>query len=441
MYLNARLILLIGVGAAPIWAQATPKPVYTAVYYSTSKTSEPGGIAESAPGLFYLNAGGVEVFSLAPSGRATVVAPFSSPPYQVGSIPGAVAANGLLYSSVQQAGSGNIFSVGPTTGTEKLYASSGYALIPVAGSLPDGNLFGLAGSASGSTYYLVNVDVAGNVTPFYTFPSTDRYPGVPIYGADGNFYGVAQPYTTGQNAYMYKVTPAGTAVTVANLPFLMTDFTGQGLVLQGTDGNFYGVQSTGLGCSKGDPHGGVYQLTPAGQYTLLHDFGVCGNGIVNSLIEGSDGNLYGAIQGDSTLFSLTKAGEYKALFSPSNGATQGLCPCRLIQGSDGKIYGSALGGGPGGFGVVFSLDVGLPPPAPQALKFAPQSGPPGTRVRIWGSNLLGASVGFGGLPGGSVAASGPNYLWATVPEGATTGPITVTTPGGTVVTKVNFIVE
>jgi uncharacterized repeat protein (TIGR03803 family) len=428
-------------GVAPILLQAASEPVYTAIYYSTSKTSEIIGIAEGAPGLFYLNAGAVEVFSLGPGGRATIVAKFSSPPYEVGSIPGVVAANGLLYSSVSQASSGEIFSVGPTADTMTTYPVGNYALTPVAGSLPSGQLFGIAYNYSNGSNNLAIIDTSGGVASFYMFPSTDRYPGVPIYGADGNFYGVAQPNTVGQNAYLYKATPTGTATTVATLPFLMTDFVGQGAVLQGSDGNFYGVQSTGLGCSKGNPHGGVYKLTPDGQYTVLHDFGVCGNGIVNSLLEGSDGKLYGAIEGNSELFSLTKSGEYEALFAPSNGTTQGLCPCRLIQGSDGKIYGSAEGGGPGGFGVVFSLDVGLPPPAPQALKFAPQSGPPGTRVRIWGSNLLGASVEFGSFPGVSVAAAGPSYLWATVPEGATTGPITVTTAGGTVVTRADFTVE
>jgi hypothetical protein len=40
-----------------------------------------------------------------------------------------------------------------------------------------------------------------------------------------------------------------------------------------------------------------------------------------------------------------------------------------------------------------------------------------------------------------VTNSGPNYVWATVPAGATTGPITVTTPGGTFTTEATFTVE
>jgi hypothetical protein len=256
MIRNPFLALFVAIGATATGSYAASKPTYRVVYYATNKTSDLVGIAEGAPGVFYLNAGSVEIFSVA-GGRATILASFSSPPYEVGSGPGAMADNGLLYSSVSQAGSGNIFSVGPTAGTMTTYPPSIYALAPVAGGLPSGSLFGMAGSVSGNTNYLATVDTNGNVTPFYTFPSTDRYPGVPIYGSDGNYYGVAQPYATGQNAYLYKVTPSGTATTVATLPFVMTAFPGGGLVLQGSDGNFYGIQSTGLGCSGSNQHGAV----------------------------------------------------------------------------------------------------------------------------------------------------------------------------------------
>jgi hypothetical protein len=64
----------------------------------------------------------------------------------------------------------------------------------------------------------------------------------------------------------------------------------------------------------------------------------------------------------------------------------------------------------------------------------------GTKIRIWGYNLLSASVQFNGVASTAVTNSGPNYVYATVPEGATTGPITITTPGGTVATKANFTV-
>jgi hypothetical protein len=65
----------------------------------------------------------------------------------------------------------------------------------------------------------------------------------------------------------------------------------------------------------------------------------------------------------------------------------------------------------------------------------------GTNVRIWGQNLLSAAVQFNGVAAATVSNSGPNYVWATVPAGAITGPITVATPGGTETTQASFTVQ
>ena len=101
-----------------------------------------------------------------------------------------------------------------------------------------------------------------------------------------------------------------------------------------------------------------------------------------------------------------------------------------MLGSDWIIYGTAQGAGSTGTGAgstgtgagaIFALDAGLPKPRPWAKKFGPQSGPVGTQVRIWGQNLLSASVQFNGVPTVAVSSSGPNYVWATVQVGATTG--------------------
>jgi hypothetical protein len=62
-------------------------------------------------------------------------------------------------------------------------------------------------------------------------------------------------------------------------------------------------------------------------------------------------------------------------------------------------------------------------------------------VRIWGHNLLSAAVEFNGVAAATVSNSGSNYVWATVPAGATTGAITVTTPGGTGTTQASFTVQ
>jgi hypothetical protein len=434
-----RNVLVLSLMSASSLQCAAPAATYTVVAYLSAQNQAPIGIVEGAPGLFYTLAGNVS--SVTSKGVVTTLATFPDPPYIQQSAPGATASNGLLYSSVEQvinSGSGNAFSVATTAASEHTYSTQSIAPT-IVGNLPGGELFGTAYNFSVEGNGLATISLNGSVTTIYQFPSTERLTLKPIYGSDGNYYGTSEP-SSGGTAYLYQVTPAGVFSKVATLPFGITGFLGGGTVLQGTDGSFYGIQSTSPGCSSSNQHGGVYKLTPSGQYTLLHDFGVCTPGVVNSLIQGSDGKLYGSTQA-SVLFSLTTSGEYQVLFHTTNGNAQGVCQCTLVQASNGIIYGTALGGGPGGYGLIFALDAGLPAPIPQALQFSPQSGSAGTKVRIWGYHLLQASVTFNGVPSTGVSSSGPNYVWATVPTGASTGPITVTTPGGVSTTTGSFAVE
>ena len=252
---------------------------------------------------------------------------------------------------------------------------------------------------------------------------------------DGNYYGFT--LTDPGVGSVVQATPSGTATTLYS--FAPSNFT-RGAVpaplLMAEDGNLYGSIATG----GANGTGMIYKLTPSGQFTLLHSFekGKYVTG-PTTLIEASDGNIYGDTQGNegSQIFRITKSGQY----TPLSGLGSLGCNCWLLQGSDGVIYGMASTGGAYGYGGVFALDAGLPKPAPQALKFGPGRGPVGTRVRIWGYNLLQASVLFGGVPATTVSNSGPDYVWATVPVGATSGPITVTTPGGTSATQASFTVN
>ena len=80
---------------------------------------------------------------------------------------------------------------------------------------------------------------------------------------------------------------------------------------------------------------------------------------------------------------------------------------------------------------------------PTLTRFAPPSGPIGTLVKLDGTNLLNATaVAFNGVPSivTQMNAAGTSFS-AAVPPGATTGPITVTTPGGTATTSTAFVVS
>jgi hypothetical protein len=70
--------------------------------------------------------------------------------------------------------------------------------------------------------------------------------------------------------------------------------------------------------------------------------------------------------------------------------------------------------------------------APVLSSFAPTSGSPGTVVTLTGQNLAGAiQVSFNGVAAASYTVVSATQLTATMPSGASSGPIRVTTPGGT----------
>jgi len=78
--------------------------------------------------------------------------------------------------------------------------------------------------------------------------------------------------------------------------------------------------------------------------------------------------------------------------------------------------------------------------APTITSFSPTSGPVGATVTINGTNFTGAtSVKFNGVTGTFIVNSATK-ITATVPTGATTGRITVTTPGGTATSTSDFTV-
>ncbi len=101
--------------------------------------------------------------------------------------------------------------------------------------------------------------------------------------------------------------------------------------------------------------------------------------------------------------------------------------------------GTAMGGetitvtAPGGSTPSSSqFTVVLPPPV--VSSFSPGSGPVGTVVTITGSGLTGATaVMFGSLQASTFTVNSDTGITATVPVGATTGTISITTAGGTAI--------
>ncbi len=142
-----------------------------------------------------------------------------------------------------------------------------------------------------------------------------------------------------------------------------------GPLVQGTDGNLYGVTETGGNTNSVCPQpesgtigagcGSVYKVTPAGQLTELYEFCSqtdCVDGAypIGSLVLGTNGNFYGTtfIGGASnqgTVFEITPAGKLTTLYSFCSLAncTDGALPNGgLVEGANGNFYGTTeIGGG------------------------------------------------------------------------------------------------
>ncbi len=76
---------------------------------------------------------------------------------------------------------------------------------------------------------------------------------------------------------------------------------------------------------------------------------------------------------------------------------------------------------------------------PTISTIAPSNSAPGTRVSIKGNNYIGTTaVTFNGTPAAAVVVTNNTSIGALVPPGVTSGPIRVTTPGGTATSAANF---
>ena len=297
-----------------------------------------------------------------------------------------------------------------------------------------------AGSGISTAY---SVTSGGLFTLLHTFTSAEGqsvYGGL-VQGSDGNFYGVSAQGGANGLGTIFKMTPAG-AVTVLH-SFNGTDGNASYWpLIQATDGNFYGVTYLGGAFNEGV----IFKITPGGTYSVLHSLdNASGDGQSpnSSLVQASDGKLYGVTaQGPSgvfgTIFNVTTTGTFKLLhtFSGGDGENPG---SPLIQNTNGILYGTTTGGGStacnGGCGVFYSLNMGLGGFA----TLSPALGKEGAKIGILGQGFGSSSVvKFGGTQATTVTRSGTTYLTATVPAGALTGAVTITTGTTTLTSSQHF---
>ena len=361
--------------------------------------------------------------------------------------------DGMLYgttSSGGASGNGEVFSLNPKTmAITVLHTFSGSD-----GANPQAPLaLGPGGRYYGTTFAggSINNGTVFSITSSGTFISLHSFSGAdganPIgggltLGSDGALYGVTFGGGNVGRGTIFRITASGTLTK-------LYDFDGTnganpyGTLLLAADGNMYGTTSGDV------TFGTVFRLTQAGVVTVLHSFDA-GDDPSAGLVQATDSKLYGTTfhggaQGYGAIFSITTGGTFATLYSfPVFDYVHGENPYGLMLHTNGKFYGMTIDGGTShncdfsdspGCGTVFSLDVGLGP----FVKFEVPYGKVGSVAQILGTGLTGATaVSFNGIPASSFKLILDTFMTATVPEGATTGRVTVTTPTGTLTSNVKF---
>jgi uncharacterized repeat protein (TIGR03803 family) len=225
----------------------------------------------------------------------------------------------------------------------------------------NGNLFG-ATEEGGSNGFgtLFQMTTAGALVTQFSFSSNNgAYPEAALtIGADGNLYGTtSQGGTKGGFGTFFHLSQSG---GFSNL--FSFDYTNgsnpYGALVQGANGNFFGTTLSG-GTNGG--WGTIFEITPAGNLTVLHSFDdTNGASPYAGLVLAANGSFYGTtsaggVSNNGTIFVITPAGSFSNLFSFSglNGASP-FGP--LIQCVDGSFYGTTELGGTNttnNYGTVF----------------------------------------------------------------------------------------
>lgn len=470
---QVRVIVLAVACAAAAYAQTL-----SVLYNFGTKTGDPynpqnsGIIAQGRDGNMYSTSpnGGTlcffcgAVFNVPTSGALSTIYSFTSASggtFPLGGL--TLGVDRSFYGTTETGGKfnqGTLFKITSTGTLTSLYDFATIQYPKLDGLYPrsppvrgrDGNFYGTTSSSTigyGAAYKITS---AGKYTVLYGFTPTGTNGFTPvaplILGNDGNFYGTTTlgGKTLSSNCFgsnlscgtVFKMTPGGKVTFLYDFDQVNgADPTGP--LVQSVDGNFYGTTAFG-GDANGD--GVVFKITSAGKITNLHTFnGTDGKQPTAGLVLASDGNFYGVTSaggatGSGTLFEITSGGVFTKLHdfsSPADGATPEVT---LLQHTNGTLYADSLGGGKFSLGTFYSWDAEFP----AFIKLVSTTGTVGTSIGILGQGFTGTTA--VSLNGSSASFSfvSDTYITATVPNPATAGIVTITTPTGKLSSLQSFII-
>jgi uncharacterized repeat protein (TIGR03803 family) len=194
-----------------------------------------------------------------------------------------------------------------------------------------------------------------------------------IQGKDGNLYGTTSsgglqyvvPTDNGApdgSGTVFKITPDGAMSTL--IVFNGCNGICPSSLIQNSDGSLYGITSFGGATNTANMNesyswqpfsgaGTVFKITPRGKLSTLVVFNGTNGASPNSFILGKDGNFYGTTA--SSIFKMTRSGKLTTLYLFTEGSGTWQTYSTLMQGADGNLYGTTSRRGKNQCGSIFRL--------------------------------------------------------------------------------------
>ncbi len=330
------------------------------------------------------------IFRMAPDGSVTTLHSFGpvDPQTQAGPDLASPSTNALMLAS-----DGNYYAT-VRSGGNNIYGLGGIIKLT-----PDGQesvLYALQGDGSQEGYQPV---------------------GSLVQGADGALYGVTQWGGAESEGVIFKITLDGHYSVLHTFCEQLADGSyddcrpNAGMILA-SDGNFYGTLLYDSGYDPYYNSGGIFRLSPNGDYTVMHKFGhdsLDGEFPSGALVQGADGALYGTTV--TSVFRMTLDGQLSVLHTAeapiqnvSAFGPDGAYDSTLVRGADGMLYGTSQSGGAYGQGLVFEIAPdGTFLPLDFFLGTAASAGQPTSGVILGGDgSLYGTSIKGGAADSGTI---------------------------------------
>jgi uncharacterized repeat protein (TIGR03803 family) len=338
----------------------------------------------------------------------------------------------------------------------------------------DGDLWGLGNGWIISYGAVFKITLTGKESLVYAFKGDPDGAGPYtnlIQGSNGDFYGTTEEGGSTQEGTIFEVTEGGKETVLYSFPN-QTDGAYPSLPLtQGPNGLLYGAATdcAGGGCSQA----GLFDITTEGAYKNLYLYPIvcsnCGqpeaplllstNGTFYSTTEqggtgvgsfyslsndyspfislvnvrsGAEGAQVGILGQGFSSKSVVKFGGTKATTTKLTGTTYILAtaPTGALTGDITVTTGSTVLSTT----VIYKI-------TPTYKSFTPPSGPVGTVVTFNGTGLAQTTKVTIDKISASFTVVSDSEITATVPSGAATGKIVVTTKGGSVTSSTNFTVN